>query len=198
VQQYHLEHPQSSGGIVSFDTYLLDTDRLSSAVRHLIDRHELLRSVLVQTDGRWEWEVLPTPEQIEIPILDLSDYPADRQKQLISWMLPQFFLKPYEVTGSLLYRIALVRLNLREHLLVLPCSHIIYDGMSGNVIKSELHRDYADIDNAPSIWTGNYRDYVYQIRKGPQGMNDQQISDEFRLPALAKSVDALAHAVSNR
>ncbi|MED1913794.1 non-ribosomal peptide synthase/polyketide synthase [Bacillus thuringiensis] len=198
VQQYHLEHPQSSGGIVSFDTYLLDTDRLSSAVRHLIDRHELLRSVLVQTDGRWEWEVLPTPEQIEIPILDLSDYPADRQKQLISWMLPQFFLKPYEVTGSLLYRIALVRLNLREHLLVLPCSHIIYDGMSGNVIKSELHRDYADIDNAPSIGTGNYRDYVYQIRKGPQEMNDQQISDEFKLPALAKSVDALAHTMSNR
>ncbi|MVO98369.1 non-ribosomal peptide synthase/polyketide synthase [Paenibacillus lutrae] len=198
AQQYHLENPLCSGGVIPFDTFLLDSGRLTAAVGRLLNRHELLRSVLVQTQERTVWELMPVPEQIQLPVLDLSEYPAAKQKQLLALILPQFYMTPYEMNGSLLYRIALVRLNLREHLLLLPCSHIIYDGMSGDVIKSELYREYAAKNEQPVAGTDSYRDYVRQVSKGPQGMDDQQLVEAFRLSSFASAMKELALTVSKR
>jgi acyl carrier protein len=198
AQHYHLEHPQSSGGVIPFDSYLLDVERLSAIMQRLIERHELFRSVLVQTDVGWEWEMLSMKERMDIPMIDLSNYGAEMQNRILSHILPAFFMNPYETTGNLLYRIALVRLNLRDHLLLLPCSHLIYDGMSGEVVKSELYRAYEDISNVKGQLAGSYRDYVSQVRKGPQGMGDQEIVDKFRLSAFAAASDAVVLAIDER
>ncbi len=195
AQHYHLEHPQSSGGVIPFDSYLLDVERLSGIMQRLIERHELFRSVLVQTDVGWEWEMLSMKERMDIPMIDLSNYGAEMQNRILSHILPAFFMNPYETTGNLLYRIALVRLNLRDHLLLLPCSHLIYDGMSGEVVKSELYRAYDDMSNVKGQLAGSYRDYVSQVRKGPQGMGDQEIVDKFRLSAFAAASDAVVLAI---
>ncbi|WP_418027853.1 non-ribosomal peptide synthase/polyketide synthase [Paenibacillus sp. JJ1722] len=198
AQHYHLEHPQPSGGVVPFDSYLLDVERLSAVMQRLIERHELFRSVLVQTDIGCEWETLSMKERMDIPMIDLSNYDAEMQNRILSHILPAFFMNPYETTGDLLYRIALVRLNLRDHLLLLPCSHLIYDNMSGEVVKSELYRAYDDINNVKGQLAGSYRDYVSQVRKGPQGMGDQEIVDKFRLSAFATASDAIFLAVDGR
>ncbi|WDZ63753.1 non-ribosomal peptide synthase/polyketide synthase [Paenibacillus polymyxa] len=198
AQHYHLEHPQPSGGVVPFDSYLLDVERLSAIMQRLIERHELFRSVLVRTDVGWEWEMLSMKERMDIPMIDLSNYGAEMQNRILSHILPAFFMNPYETTGNLLYRIALVRLNLRDHLLLLPCSHLIYDGMSGEVFKSELCRAYDDMSNVKGQLAGSYRDYVSQARKGPQGLDDQQIVDKLRLSAFATASDAVVHAVDER
>lgn len=198
AQHYHLEHPQPSGGVVPFDSYLLDVERLSAVMQRLIERHELFRSVLVQTDIGCEWETLSMKERMDIPMIDLSNYDAEMQNRILSHILPAFFMNPYETTGDLLYRIALVRLNLRDHLLLLPCSHLIYDNMSGEVVKSELYRAFDDISNVKGQLAGSYRDYVSQVRKGPQGMGDQEIVDKFRLSAFATASDAIFLAVDGR
>ncbi|MGG4216488.1 amino acid adenylation domain-containing protein [Paenibacillus alvei] len=198
AQHYHLEHPQPSGGVVPFDSYLLDVERLSAVMQRLIERHELFRSVLVQTHIGCEWETLSMKERMDIPMIDLSNYDAEMQNRILSHILPAFFMNPYETTGDLLYRIALVRLNLRDHLLLLPCSHLIYDNMSGEVVKSELYRAYDDISNVKGQLAGSYRDYVSQVRKGPQGMGDQEIVDKFRLSAFATASDAIFLAVDGR
>ncbi|WP_180984584.1 non-ribosomal peptide synthase/polyketide synthase [Paenibacillus sp. F4] len=198
AQHYHLEHPQSSGGVIPFDSYLLDVERLSAIMQRLIERHELFRSVLVQTDVGWEWEMLSMKERMDIPMIDLSNYGSEMQNRILSHILPAFFMNPYETTGNLLYRIALVRLNLRDHLLLLPCSHLIYDGMSGEVVKSELYRAYDDMSNVKGQLAGSYRDYVSQVRKGPQGMDDQEIVDKFRLSAFAAASDAVVLAIDER
>ncbi|MBP1176320.1 amino acid adenylation domain-containing protein/non-ribosomal peptide synthase protein (TIGR01720 family) [Paenibacillus sp. PvR133] len=198
AQHYHLEHPQSSGGVIPFDSYLLDVERLSAIMQRLIERHELFRSVLVQTDVGWEWEMLSMKERMDIPMIDLSNYGAEMQNRILSHILPAFFMNPYEITGNLLYRIALVRLNLRDHLLLLPCSHLIYDGMSGEVVKSELYRAYDDMSNVKGQLAGSYRDYVSQVRKGPQGMGDQEIVDKFHLSAFAAASDAVVLAIDER
>ncbi|WP_277884426.1 amino acid adenylation domain-containing protein [Paenibacillus polymyxa] len=198
AQHYHLEHPQSSGGVIPFDSYLLDVERLSAIMQRLIERHELFRSVLVQTDVGWEWEMLSMKERMDIPMIDLSNYGAEMQNRILSHILPAFFMNPYETTGNLLYRIALVRLNLRDHLLLFPCSHLIYDGMSGEVVKSELYRAYDDMSNVKGQLAGSYRDYVSQVRKGPQGLDDQQIVDKLQLSAFATASDAIILAVDER
>lgn len=198
AQYYHLEHPQSSGGVIPFDSYLLDVERLSAIMQRLIERHELFRSVLVQTDVGWEWEMLSMKKRMDIPMIDLSNYGAEMQNRILSHILPAFFMNPYETTGNLLYRIALVRLNLRDHLLLLPCSHLIYDGMSGEVVKSELYRAYDDMSNVKGQLAGSYRDYVSQVRKGPQGIGDQEIVDKFRLSAFAAASDAVVLAIDER
>ncbi|MGG4217920.1 non-ribosomal peptide synthase/polyketide synthase [Paenibacillus jamilae] len=198
AQHYHLEHPQSSGGVIPFDSYLLDVDRLSAIMRRLIERHELFRSVLIQTDAGWEWEMLSMKEHMDIPMVDLSSYDAEMQNRILSHLLPAFYMKPYETSGNLLYRVALVRLNLRDHLLLLPCSHLIYDGMSGEVVKSELYRAYDDMSTVEEQLTESYVDYVSQVRKGPQSLNDQQIVDNFGLSDFAAASDAVVFAVNER
>ncbi|OMF66196.1 hypothetical protein BK143_26485, partial [Paenibacillus peoriae] len=183
AQHYHLMHPASSGTVVRLDQYV-DMGRLNTAIRQLIHRHELLRSVLVHADGVWEWEVRPTPEHISLPCVDLSIYPVQTQQQLLSSLMSNLYFEPYEQKHALQYRMMLVRLNLREHLLLLPCSHIIFDATSGVVLHNQLLEEYDHIQQSQTVKTFHYHDYVDHIRQGPQGLSDPQIVEQFKLPAF--------------
>ncbi|MEC0184784.1 condensation domain-containing protein, partial [Paenibacillus peoriae] len=183
AQHYHLMHPAPSGTVIRLDQYV-DVERLTTAVRQLIQRHELLRSVLVCSDGIWEWEVRSTPEHISLPCVDLSVYPVKEQQQLLTSIMSNLYFEPYEQTKSLQYRITLVRLNLREHLLLLPCSHIIFDATSSVVLHNQLLEEYDHTQQSQTVKTFHYHDYVDLIRQGPQGISDQNIVEQFKLHAF--------------
>ncbi|MGG1672071.1 condensation domain-containing protein, partial [Paenibacillus sp. NRS-1783] len=183
AQHYHLMHAAPSGTVVRLDQYV-DVERLSTAVRQLIHRHELLRSVLVQSNGIWEWEVRPTPEHISLPCVDLSVYPVQTQQQLLPFIMSNLYFEPYEQKQALQYRMVLVRLNLREYLLLLPCSHIIFDATSSVVLHNQLLEEYDHTQQSQTVKTFHYHDYVDHIRQGPQGLSDPQIVEQFKLQAF--------------
>ncbi|MFB7816379.1 amino acid adenylation domain-containing protein [Paenibacillus chitinolyticus] len=201
AQEYHLERPQCSGTVIRLDVLGLDTDRLSEAVRSLLARHSLLRSMLVRDGQDWMWEQRAVPEQLTLPAVDLSDCSMADQQELLGRLLPKLFTEPYRLSGRLLYRMALVRLNWREHWLLLPCSHLIYDETSGSILEGELLEAYRRLDSrseedltawpqlrTPGTEAGTtgmsadgYPAYVAQVRKGPQHIGDHELVQLFHL-----------------
>ncbi|WP_283657103.1 condensation domain-containing protein [Paenibacillus sp. RC343] len=190
AQHYHLQHPASSGTVIHLNHYV-DKQRLSTAVQQLMRRHELLRSVLIQSDGGWAWEVRSIPENLSLPMVDLSAYPIPTQRKLLSSIMSHLYFEPYEQTKSLQYRIALIRLNLREHLLLLPCSHIIFDGTSSMILESQLLEEYEDPQLEHTAEVFHYMDYVKHIRQGPQGMSDQQIVEQYKLQSFVENTSQI-------
>ncbi|MFK4471620.1 amino acid adenylation domain-containing protein [Paenibacillus sp. RC73] len=190
AQHYHLQHPASSGTVIHLNHYV-DKQRLSTAVQQLMRRHELLRSVLIQSDGGWAWEVRSIPENLSLPMVDLSAYPIPTQRKLLSSIMSHLYFEPYEQTKSLQYRIALIRLNLREHLLLLPCSHIIFDGTSSMILESQLLEEYEDPQLEHTTEVFHYMDYVKHIRQGPQGMSDQQIVEQYKLQSFVENTSQI-------
>ncbi|TKH41704.1 hypothetical protein C1I60_20515 [Paenibacillus terrae] len=190
AQHYHLQHPASSGTVIHLNHYV-DKQRLSTAVQQLMRRHELLRSVLIQSDGGWTWEVRSIPENLSLPMVDLSAYPIPIQRKLLSSIMSHLYFEPYEQTKSLQYRIALIRLNLREHLLLLPCSHIIFDGTSSMILESQLLEEYEDPQLEHTTEVFHYMDYAKHIRQGPQGISDQQIVEQYKLQSFVESTSQI-------
>ncbi|WCM63689.1 non-ribosomal peptide synthetase [Paenibacillus polymyxa] len=184
MQRYHLKHPEISGTIVELDKYIR-TDLMAEALRLLIHRHELLRCTLSNA----QWEVRQPSQVVVLPMLDLSKYSVKLAKEVAIKLISRLFYLPYDMEGGLpLYRVFLVKLNLREHVLVLPFSHIIFDYMSSELIGRELVQTYELLEcgEAPlPIEPRSYSEYTVQLSRGPQGMEEALLLKELMLLQFA-------------
>jgi amino acid adenylation domain-containing protein len=103
--------------------------QFEDAVKKLAERHETLRTCFVEKDGRTLQKVY---EQLDFkldPIQD-SELPVDA--------LIDNFVRPFDLEEVPLWRIALVRLGDRKHLLMFDIHHIIADGVSLDIIFNEI------------------------------------------------------------
>ncbi|HET9255181.1 MAG TPA: amino acid adenylation domain-containing protein, partial [Pseudonocardiaceae bacterium] len=116
---------------------VLDHDALSAAFTALVARHESLRTTFEQRDGRGTQVVHP-PREVELPALDISGLaPAERETELAR-VLEDDGNRPFDLARGPLLRVRLVRLDPRDHGLILVAHHIITDGWSMGVLIDEL------------------------------------------------------------
>lgn len=202
IQEYHLAYPEASGTLLSFDE-MIDTQRLNAALQRVIGKHDLLRSQLVQTGEQWRWELKVRSPGFALPVVDLSAYLPSVQQRIMSGLLKELYFRPYELGGSALYRFALVSFNLREHYLLLPCSHIIFDGMSSEILRTDVLAFYnADEEQASRHEINrpdhSYRSYVGQVRQGPAGIGDAEINERFRLESFYQQTLVIGEALQGK
>ncbi|WP_258042492.1 non-ribosomal peptide synthetase [Paenibacillus sp. UNC499MF] len=203
IQEYHLAYPEASGTLLSFNE-LLDMQKLNAALDRVIGKHDLLRSQLVSAGKTWEWELKEKTKGFVLPVVDLSAYTPSEQQQILSGLMKELYYSPYELeSGASLYRFALISLNLREHYLLLPCSHIIFDGMSSEILRSDVLAFYNADNELRSESDQNktkqsYRSYVRQVRNGPADIGDSAISEQFRLEAFHKQTSVIGEALQGK
>jgi len=120
----------------------LDVKVLQSAVEHLVQRHEALRTTF-STDGNTLCIV--ASRQIKIPIIDLYNLePQERQEKLGS-ILRQEVEQPFDLEHGPLFRAKIVKLQPQEHLAILTAHHIICDGWSWAVLMPDLGKLYSGL-----------------------------------------------------
>ncbi len=164
---------------------------LNKAIHILIMKQTLLRSVIEKCDSGLYWKEFIFSETKDIPFLDLTDYSPKTSRTLMDSILPQYFCKEYEVSNNLLYRILLVKENEREYVLYLPFNHTIYDGMSSDIIKGDILKYYESLINNTEIEYEKmvtFKDYIYQINKGPQDISEEEIIQKYNLREYKNSV----------
>lgn len=105
----------------------LDTDALRAAVSDVLDRHEALRTVFPEVDGRPVQEV-----RTAAPVPDVIDAPGDCADHL-----QESASRPIDITTTHPVRVALYRTGGRSHTLAVVAHHAVLDGLS--VVP--LHRD---------------------------------------------------------
>jgi amino acid adenylation domain-containing protein len=116
---------------------VLNIPDLEHALRDVIRRHEALRTVFTETDGR-PIQIVKEPFDFQLPCIDLRGESADE----ISGQAASFILQerqtPFQLESGPLLRAMLLRLTDAEYLLLITLHHIIGDDWSMQVLVDEL------------------------------------------------------------
>ncbi|MEC3955142.1 amino acid adenylation domain-containing protein [Nocardia sp. CDC153] len=104
----------------------LDLEALRAAVRDLVARHEVLRTVYPEVDGEGYQQVLPLTDERAVPDLSVEDVSADTVTARVMALGGAGF----DVTAAPPLRLAVLRLAPTEQVLVCVIHHIAADGFS--------------------------------------------------------------------
>ena len=126
-------------------------EKLRSALQSMLDRHEILRTKFTMIDG----------EAVQV-ILDHvdADFEYVRSDELDEKLIAEH-MKPFDLVNPPLVRVMLVDKG-DYHLLMIDMHHIVSDGMSVNIFKSELMSLYNGKE-LPDL-THQFKDYSEWMR----------------------------------
>ena len=123
---------------------------LERTLGEVVRRHEVLRTVFVEQDGRARQVILP-PGDFSIPLLDLAPLPESERDGALAAALEAEAHLPFDLSRGPLFRAVLWRLDGREHVLLVAMHHIVSDGWSLGVLVREVGALYASfLEDRPS------------------------------------------------
>ncbi|KOY63119.1 hypothetical protein AM629_05190 [Photorhabdus heterorhabditis] len=140
----------------------LDIGAWQRALDGLFARHEALRSVFVTVEGQPQVELLPAKSGIPMKKYDLRGA-TDADEQLKRLCLEESGAS-FDLAHGPLIRSSLIQLADGDYVFLLTLHHIIFDGWSLGILKSELSALYAaflagEPDPLPPL-TIQYPDYA--------------------------------------
>lgn len=122
---------------------LLDVDALSRTLNEVARRHASLRTRFVFDSGEG-YQIVEETAEFETPFTDLSHFDdADRLTEALR-LAKNEASKSFNLSSLPLFRSMLIRLDSRDHLLVLVMHHIVTDGWSMSVLFDEIGEIYAE------------------------------------------------------
>jgi len=166
-------------------------DVLERAFQAVIERHEILRTRIVEQDGMPVQQVLGAIP-FKLTQLDIRATPGDLHTDRIAEIEREEAAKPFDIATAGMLRAVLVRASSTKATLLIVAHHIVFDGFSIGVLGEEIGRfasafatggsaqldpmalqygDYAlwqrDLQDSPQMqeetafWTENLRDAPY-------------------------------------
>ncbi|HEV2274303.1 MAG TPA: amino acid adenylation domain-containing protein [Acidobacteriaceae bacterium] len=113
----------------------LDEPALLSSLEAIVARHACLRA-RVDPEG----EILHLAASLPLPLerRDLSALPPDAQEAELKLEIEREASTSFDLYSGPLFRLRLIRLSARKHVLISTAHHIVFDGWSTNVLYSEL------------------------------------------------------------
>ncbi|EHS55839.1 condensation domain-containing protein, partial [Paenibacillus sp. Aloe-11] len=126
-----------------------DVERLETAFRQLIERHESLRTSFEMAEGALVQRI-----HRQVPFsLEILTAKGEEAEALI-----RQFIRPFDLHKAPLVRAALVALEAKRHLLMIDMHHIISDGSSTGILVNDLARLYhGESLPAPQL---HYKDFA--------------------------------------
>ncbi|MGW3182659.1 non-ribosomal peptide synthase/polyketide synthase [Kitasatospora sp. NPDC001119] len=115
----------------------LDQAALERALGDLVARHEVLRTLMVETDGEPHQLILPVGAA-SVPF-EVRDCPAEEVGESVD----AASRRPFDLAAELPVRALLLRVDAEEHVLVLVLHHIASDGWSTRKLVRDLAAAYA-------------------------------------------------------
>jgi len=153
-----------------------DIDRAKIAFDTLLDRHEILRTSFHLIDNQ-------TVSKIHDRVTMDMTYEEDYSNESVE-SLAQDFVRPFDLTKAPLMRIKVIKTGDHNFVFLMDCHHIISDGMSGDLLLSELitlyaggelpvaklqYKDYSEwalnrfLDNQKDYWMSHFKDGIPRL-----------------------------------
>jgi amino acid adenylation domain-containing protein len=145
---------------------------LEKALGEIVNRHEVLRTRVVEIDGQPLQEILPNIA-IELRVVNLSHLPQGQVEAEAERLSAEDARQPYNLAEAPLMRAKLMRLKEQEHVLMLNFHHIVCDGSSLIIFYQELATLYeafldGNVYSLPSLPV-QYADYAVWQHEQLQG-----------------------------
>ncbi|MBI3897896.1 MAG: amino acid adenylation domain-containing protein [Gammaproteobacteria bacterium] len=161
----------------------LDISAFERAFDEIVQRHEVMRTVLPAVDGQPVQQVL-SDMRFQLPLEDLSALTPDERESQIKTLCAREAHVPIDLETGPLWRARLFRLADDEYLIYLKIHHIISDGWSINVVMQELLALYQnfsqDLPSPLAPLTLQYRDYAVWQRQRLQGARLEELLSYWR------------------
>ncbi len=160
----------------------LDITAWQQVLNRLFARHEALRSLFIIVDGQPQVELLPAEFGLPVKQYDLRNAPEmDEQLKLLC---AQEAETPFDLARGPLIRCALIQRADEDYVFLLTQHHIVSDGWSLGILKSELSALYSAClneqpDPLPPLVI-QYPDYAAWQRKVFSGEGLRAQSDYWR------------------
>ncbi|MCX6149601.1 MAG: amino acid adenylation domain-containing protein [Ignavibacteriales bacterium] len=139
----------------------LNVQALENAFKEIIKRHEILRTVFVETDGV-PYQKIFNAIEFNLSRNDLSDVSEKEEK--ISLLIEEESNRCFDLSKGPLIVCSLIKLEEQKHLLIFNMHHIISDGWSIGILISELTQLYNSFTkgelNPLAPLKMQYKDYV--------------------------------------
>ncbi|MDF2644095.1 MAG: D-alanine--poly(phosphoribitol) ligase subunit DltA, partial [Pseudomonas sp.] len=119
----------------------LNERALLDSFDHLIERHEVLRTVF-RTDGDQAQQVVLDGQSVALENVDLSGVPDETRDSALAERVAQCTVQPFDLRQGPLLRAHLFGLATDEHVLVVCMHHIVSDGWSMDVMIQEFVQCY--------------------------------------------------------
>lgn len=177
----------------------LEVVAMDKAVRHLIVRHESLRTTFCYFQGEIRQCIRP-PENIPMPIIYQDISGKQDQESFLDNCLNETAMMVFDLEEGPLFQIRLIRLSNREYVFCLNMHHIISDGWSMKVLLGELQYLYSQYasDKKPVLsplpvqykeFTAWQQQTIIRLGGDHHTYWRQQLSGE--IPVLALPTDAI-------
>ncbi|MGW0669380.1 amino acid adenylation domain-containing protein [Streptomyces sp. NPDC002746] len=115
----------------------LDVTALEAAFTDVAGRHESLRTVFGQAEGRTYQRILPADSvRVELPLTTATE-------ETVAALLTAESERVFDLAGQLPFRARLFRLGAQEYVLLVVMHHIVSDGWSYQPLMRDLSTAYA-------------------------------------------------------
>ncbi len=162
-QQYHVP-------AVLRLTGKLNKAALAAALQNVVNRHEVLRTVILQREGI-SYQQITGKDSWQLSVVDGSVY-KDNQSALQRY-IQELIFAPFDLPKDHMMRAHLIAFGDEEYVLVFNMHHIASDGWSRSILVQEVVEGYSAFENGRPInlpaLPVQYADYAIWQRNHVQG-----------------------------
>jgi acyl carrier protein len=115
----------------------LNVNAFESALSELVGRHEALRTIFGDVDGR-PVQIIKEPCKFELSVIDLADQVGGQLEEKAAAYILEERQQSFNLSLGPLFRSKLLRLTYRDWLLLVTIHHIISDHSSMQIFRDEL------------------------------------------------------------
>jgi amino acid adenylation domain-containing protein len=116
---------------------LLNIDALQRSLDTIVERHEVLRSVYLEKDGRGI-QVVQDHLNVSIVVADLTTLTDTKQQEQVITLAQEEAAMAFNLSEDAMLRVTLLALSEQEYVLLLTLHHIACDGWSMGILTREL------------------------------------------------------------
>jgi non-ribosomal peptide synthetase component F len=150
----------------------LDLDALKRALTTVVERHEALRTVIVEEDGI-PYQGVQDRFELDLPLTDVSGLHGAEQEAAMHRLTAAAARQPFDLGRDLMLRVQVVILSPHTHAVVLTVHHLATDAWSQQILQQEMVALYAAYREGrpnplPPV-TLQYGDYAVWQRNWLQG-----------------------------
>ena len=150
----------------------LNLDALRNSLTEIMRRHESLRTRFVAIKGEPR-QVINEEIPLGLEIMDISSTPESEREIEAKRFAREEARKPFDLEHGPLFRVKLLKLGEREHVLLVTMHHIVSDGWSTDILVREFAMLYGALSSgAPSPLpelSVQYADYAVWQRDWMKG-----------------------------
>ena len=143
----------------------LDTGRFAAAVTTVLGEQEAFR-YRFDSDGTSQW--VDDQATFDLPLTDLSALDDAGRASELEALIEREALTPFDLQHGPLVRARLVRLAAQEHLFVIYCHHIVFDGYSSEILMRLVASAYAGAGEPAGTRTVPYSVYIHRTERPGQ------------------------------